>query len=49
MNFVLLHRERRIARPAARLMRFIGDYLYYRRMGHGRRIAWRLAGTTLPF
>jgi hypothetical protein len=48
MNFVLLHPEKGTTRPAARLMRFIGDYLYYRKMGHSRRMAWRLAGMTLP-
>jgi hypothetical protein len=48
MNPVLLHPERGNPGHAARLIRFVSDYLYYRKIGHGHRIAWRLAGITLP-
>jgi hypothetical protein len=33
---------------AVRFITFVGHYLYYRKVGHRRSIAWRLARRTLP-
>ncbi len=37
-----------MSRKVGDLMRFIGNYGYYRRQGFRRKAAWHLAGMTLP-
>ena len=37
-----------MSRKLSEMMRFIGNYGYYRRQGFPRGEAWHLAGMTLP-
>lgn len=43
-----LQRRLSMSRKLAKLIRFFGNYGYYRRQGFNNREAWQLAGKTLP-
>ncbi len=45
--FSTSHPFRRVRRSADSISRFIGNYLYYRKRNHSRRMAWSMARDTL--